>query len=491
MADPGFGTSPYILPNMFGSPGQALDNYARGVERNNERQYEMNWRQQRQAEADDWKKLQLIQELTDLSKHKTGSDVADAVGNHLMSDIFQRYTMAAKTMSPLQLQASIQKDMSGIVGGMDAIKNDLLETDKQMSQMKQLYPELNHAQLYDDVRKDIVTRRLNNEAKDFKNPMEIEPSKIDLTNPEFLSNYVAGDKAIKDYFANPQGVDDTFVFKGTNYANTKYKGKITPWRKPNYDASQLKEGFLPSKAGEPKLDFRSTTIPTEALPSSNGKPFEVIEEDVYRNSGLNGMSQLQLINATKKKFPEYDKFNQEEKDLAKRNVYLEYAKNFDKTDFYPVDRSNPSAAMIKVWTGGSGSGSGGDQSIINDIYGRIRDKVSGNYSNGGKGTRFNSLANDEQEVVKKAIDNAGFDLEEGGRNIFLIENEGKMKIYRTDAEGRPNVIKENEIAELPYIGTNIGKQANVKGKVETVRQGNQQPAPKQTPKKNDPLGLGL
>lgn len=484
MADPGFGMSPTILPNMFAPPGQSLEGYNRGLEHNRQRQFEIDYRLRKDEELDQWRKLNLIQELTDLSKHKTGSDVADAIGNQMMSGVYQKYTQAAKNMSPIELQARIQKEMSGIIGGMDATKAELLEADKQMAAIKQLYPELNHAQLYDDYRKDIVSRRLNDGVNDFRSPMEIQPSKFDFNNPETLAPYVAGDKGLRDYFSNPQGVDDTFVFKGNNYAHTKYKGKIMPWRKPNYDPTSLREGFLPSKAGEPKLMFKSTTIPSDAMPSSKGQPFEVIDEEVFRNSGLTGMGKLQLVSAARKKFPGYDNFNQEEKDLAQRNVFLEYAKNNDKTDFYPVDRNNPSAAMVKVWTGGGGSGSGGADANINNIYGRIMSKVDSDISRGFNGTRFSALANDEQEVIKKAVENAGYTLDEGGRNVILHKtSDGRTKIYRAGEDGKLKATKETEIVDLGFIGTNFAKQPGVKEKREIVAEGNSSTPPKKQQKK--------
>lgn len=443
MADPGFSTSPTVLPNMFGSPGQSLDNYNRGLQHKNERQFEIDYRLRKDEELDQWRKLNLIQELTDLSKHKTGSDVADAIGHQLMSGVYQKYTQAAKDMSPIELQAKIQKEMGGIIGGMDAAKAELLEADKQMASMKTLYPELNHAQLYDDYRKDIVKRRLNDGVSDFRSPMEVQPSKFDFNNPETLAPYVAGDKALRDYFSNPQGVDDTFVFKGNNYAHTKYKGKITPWRKPNYDAATLKEGFLPSKAGEPKLLFKSSTIPSDAMPSSKGQPFEVIDEDVYRNSGLSGMNKLQLVSATKKKFPNYDNFNQEEKNLAQRNVFLEYAKNNDKTDFYPVDRNNPSAAMIKVWTGGSGGGAAGATTV--DYYTPIA-KWAGAVKE-GHGAALSNLPSGSQSIVLKQA-----------RDLTGNNDLGQADIY-IKKEGGQIIIKDAKtqaiIAPLDFGGVNI------------------------------------
>ena len=103
----GFGTSPFILPNMFDSPGNAFQQGLRDQERRAERKYEIDYRNQRNQEADDWRKLNLIQELSNVDKYQTGEAVADAIGNMKSQEILQKYTQLASTMSPAELQAKI------------------------------------------------------------------------------------------------------------------------------------------------------------------------------------------------------------------------------------------------------------------------------------------------------------------------------------------------------------------------------------------------
>src|SRR6476661_2708274 len=69
---------------------------------------------QKEKEADEWRKLNLIQDLTDLSKHQTGSDVANAIGNQHAAGILQKYTASAANMSPSELQAKVSQEMSGV-----------------------------------------------------------------------------------------------------------------------------------------------------------------------------------------------------------------------------------------------------------------------------------------------------------------------------------------------------------------------------------------
>ena len=143
--------------------------------------------------------------------------------------------------------------------------------------------------------------------------------------------------------------------------------------------------------------------------------------------------------------------------------------------------TKPSAQEVRINLTGSpyapraaSSGGAGDGSIINDVHGRLRDKVFANFSNGGRGTSYNSLANDEQEVIRKAVENAGYSVGQGGKNVFVVQDGDKVMIHKTSKDGKTIVNEKTRIAELPFIGTNIGKQANVKGKVETVNKGNAQ-----------------
>jgi hypothetical protein len=171
------------------------------------------------------------------------------------------------------------------------------------------------------------------------------------------------------------------------------------------------------------------------------------------------------------------------KNLAKAILYDELKKRKGGGMEEVVVENKPSAPEIRMaFTGSpyaprSSSSSGGDaSSIINDIHGRLSNKVSSNFNNGGRGTSYNSLSNDEQEVVKKAVENAGYTVQERGKNIFLTQDGDKIRIHKT-TDGKTIVNEASRISELPFIGTNISKQANVKGKVATVAEGNNKPKP--------------
>lgn len=182
-------------------------------------------------------------------------------------------------------------------------------------------------------------------------------------------------------------------------------------------------------------------------------------------------------------------------ELMARRLLRDELGTRDRSSFKLRDLEIKSAPLTRIELGipfGGGKGSGGSGEVdVNDIYKRVDDKLNANLAKGFNGTRFNALANDEQEAIKKSIEIAGFEVEEGGSNIFLRKDGGgNIKVYKVSDDGKLIASPKNEITTLSYTGTNLPKQANTKGKVETVRRGQSgssvTPPPKQ---KNDPLGI--
>lgn len=393
-----------------------------------------NYHLQRQKEEDEWRKLNLIQGLTDLSQHQTASDVANAIGNQHAANILQKYTASAATMSPAELMGSVSKDMSGVINGMDSTKNELELADKQMAVIKQQFPDLDMSSMAKDYRTDILNRRLKNDSE-FVNPIEVKPSQFDIGNPDFLSKYVTGDKNLRTYFQNPQGMDETSIYKGNPNSYTKYTAKIPPWKKTNFSPDQIQNGFLNSKQ-EPQLQFKSETLPSDALPASNGQPFEMMSKDAFDN--VTGKEKLELIASTRKQVPNYDQMNATEKEYAQRHVLLKTAKAFDQTGFHPTEVHAPSAALLKFYQGDSGKGAGGELNY-NNVFSKLYDKAKSageGYSAGGvnaitNAVNFEDLDQDEQKLVKDQITLSNSDIE--GDNIkVILTPDDKIGIFKRD-----------------------------------------------------------
>ena len=142
------------LPSQFGSPGEALQNALASKERQQNRadnlafrQEEKDYRrsqdflrQQDKDEMDLYRKVQMLREYTDLSKHQTGNDIADDIGNKKVADVVGKWTgmlQNNKALSYADLLAGVNKDVSGLVGSLDAMKNELNESDEAMKILKQ------------------------------------------------------------------------------------------------------------------------------------------------------------------------------------------------------------------------------------------------------------------------------------------------------------------------------------------------------------------
>lgn len=357
MANGYYGDKAVTLPNMFQSFGQALAGRIDDTNRSNERQIELDYRAKKEAEQDEWKKLNLIQELTDISKYQTGSDVADAIGNKKMSEIYQKYTQSAANMSPTELQANVQKDMFGIINGMNAAKEELNQADEQLKLLKQKHPSLDIARMATDYRTEILGRRVKD--NEFVNPLTVGQSQFESLNPDFLSKYITGNSNLTKTIQTPQGSETMKVFKGSPSAYTEYTAKLNPWKKESFDREKLKGGFMGS--GEPKLEIRGRSIP--GIKAVDGKEFMAIDEDVYDRFAQDETMNLELTAATRQKFKDYDNFSPEEKSLAKRNVLYDKISELDKSDYYPSDVKSPPRISVRT-SGGSGS-QGGSLNLSN------------------------------------------------------------------------------------------------------------------------------
>lgn len=445
--------SNFIIPEIPVTESKGVEKYAESMDKKKAIAY----RDQKDRESEQWKKLGMIQDLTDLSKHQTANDVANAVGNQHANEIFKKYTMGASKMSPAELQYNISKDMSSVTNGMDAMKNDLAQSDAQLAQLKTEFPDLNIPAMAKAQRADILNRRLKN-TNEFVSPMEVQPSQLNFTDPETLSNYVTGDKNLRDYFQNPQGMDETSVYKGNPDRYTKYTAKIPAWKKPNYDPANLKSGFM-QEGHEPQLQFKSSTLSSEALPSSNGKPFEMMDKDVYEN--VPAKQKIELIASAKKKFGDkYDSFNPTEKEYAQRNVLLDVAKTYDQTNFHPTDVHSPSASLLKFYAGGSGSGATKPDAEIRDIYKEVSGKA------GTDGTNMNQFSAGAQKTM----------LEYANKLTGEGLTQGDVKVQKA-ADGTINIVKTEDgkvIAPLDFGDLNVPTQPGVKQKTAVVNQLNKE-----------------
>lgn len=436
---------------------------------------------QKEKEADQWKKLGLIQDLTDLSKHQTGSDVANAIGNQKATDVFQKYVAQAGTMSPNELAANIQKDMTGLVTSMDGIKTELTNADHQMAQIKQAYPDIDVANLTRDFRADVLNRHMKG-ANEFYNPLEIEPTQFDLSNPSFLGSYLKSTRKLDDAISNPKGLDPMTVASGDPYTNVQYQAKVPFWSQPNFDETKKKNGFLP-KGFTPQLSPKFEDMPSDFLPALKNNPRKMVSADVHKQ--FYDEYPLEIEKGTRDMFGEhYDKMDAHEKEIAQRDFLATKISALDKNNFSYKTSETPSVSQQKYWTNPNGTaksgGSGSGEPKVNDVYKVIFDWASS--VTPGHGAALNQLPTDAQSVVLKFARDLTGDNALGQADIYVKkENDGSLTVKK--AEDR------SVIGKLEYTGTNIKQQPGVKEKREVVEKGKGQSAVAPHPAfKNVPKG---
>jgi hypothetical protein len=491
MANGSEGSYAINLPNQFEPFGNILQRSIAAKSEQNQMMYSNMLREQQKQEQDEWKKLNLIQDLTDISKHQTGSDVANAIGNSQMSRIFQKYTQNAATLSPAQLQYELNKEVSGVVNSMQGVKSELELADEQLKALKQNFPDLNIGQLATDYRKDVLGRRLKNDTE-FINPLEVKTSELNLGDPEFLSRYSTGNKNIISSIVDPKGAEAETVLMGKQGDYTKFEGKLPFWKQPSYDRNKFNpEGFYTGRE-IPSFKIKSSVIPAESLPASGGKPFEVVDKDVYERFAQDGKANIELVASTRKTYPDYDKFNPTEKEYAKRNVLLNQLKSYDQSQLHPTQNVRPTISNTRNYInlGATNAKMDGnefdriDKSKIKSDDGSVKlpDFLGGRKVGGGE-VKMKLKAEDLPGGTSAILKSAGLDVSDAsefevgfddqGRIDWIAPNGGK-KIYRTDMEN----------AQLKYNTEPAkGQQLKYGTKPAATR-------PSATPKKdNDPLGI--
>ena len=152
------------------TPNQSLFKIADTITENKRYKEQKAYRQEKDAEADNWRKVNMVQDLTDLSKHQTSSDVANAVANQKGQEVLQKYTALANKLSYADLQGGISKEMSGIIGGINALKTELDQFEASTKILKQQNPSLDVNSLSQAQREDVLKRRLGEDGS-FVNPM--------------------------------------------------------------------------------------------------------------------------------------------------------------------------------------------------------------------------------------------------------------------------------------------------------------------------------
>jgi hypothetical protein len=466
MANGNLGSYAVTLPNIFQAPGQALESATQQLERQTEKMADRAMREQemaeRKAERDEaqmYRKMQTIQELSDLSKYQTANDVANAIGNKSANDIKAKYITLAKEgkVGLADIIEGVNKDIASTTEGMNALKIEGESFENLFKGLKTQFPDLDATALLTDYRKDVTGRRLK-DGTSFVNPIEVQQSDLvtNLSNPDYLSKYIRGGKNLTEAITAPKGMEKSSVFVGTPRENTQFEATIPFWKKPSFTAEQAPGGFL-QKGIQPSLEIKASTLPPEAIPSSSKVPFKIIDTDVYDRFSQEPKTNLELIQATRDKFPGYDKFNPTEKEYAKRNVLYDKLSTLDQSQFYPTGNKTAPITNINMPKG----------TPTVDLWSGIKNLVESKKE--GFATPFNELPAKTQGILLEfARDASGKGKDELNQtNIVLKKNpQGEIAVYKYDNKKQ---LLGDMIVPLSEQDVNIEAQATAAGKNQAIK----------------------
>ena len=211
-----------------------------------------------------------------------------------------------------------------------------------------------------------------------------------------------------------------------------------------------------------KGKFDAPQVTTKGVPIKIGDKEEMmLPEDAYQRYVVDPTDVLKLDVAIKDKYGEDFDVNTEQGEVLRR---IEAFKNVDK--FKPVPKVSdrqfePRQSITNVNISG---GAGGN---VNDVYGRIYGEVKRLKDYGEEKIKPSLLKGDEQKAIGEFLDNIN-----KGKGEDEKVTLGDTWIKLTDQDEVVVMGNDNRLLfTLPKLGTNLPKQANVKGKQAVVAQG--------------------
>jgi hypothetical protein len=460
-----------VLPNQFATPSEVLQSAANRKERQqerlaaqaerdrnfNERQREFDERQKDRDTADEYRKIQMINEYTDLSKHPSGSDVANEVaGNIIKSQMPQYLDMAKKGASYSDLYGTINKGMNGISTALDGIKGELSQQDAAVKMLKDRFGNsVDTDSILKIARADVINRRLDNNHN-FVNPLSVQPSEFTpkLSDPRYLSQFVKSDTNLANEIINPKGLDQISVPTGTADAHNIYDARVPYWKQPNFTQEQKQKGggFLP-QGFVPQLVTKSETIPLDKLPKeiNENKPFVVADKGVYDKFAENPTTNIELIAKTRKAYPDYDKFTDLEKEYAERHTLYNTIESLDRSNFQYKSTVKPARTTNNINVGGS------KEVTIKDVYSTLKSKLSQKKG----GMPMNELTGTEQDAVLKHARNVTNETELSNKDIALFKDGDNIAIYKidTDTDGKQTKGQLVSVLDNYDVNSKVNKSA--------------------------------
>jgi len=484
----GFGTSPFVLPNMFDKPGDALQQGLYSQERRAERQSQIDYRNKREKEADDWRKYQVIKDSLNPEDVAVGNATFDEWSSQETKRVMQEVMNDPATQkgSFVDLYGVIQSKWLPVIGAANKMKAGLDQIDANVKLAGTEDTNLATDKLAAEAKLRLVqdTMPVGAEGKRLYNTANYNPDKNyvhDLLNSEDGWRYVKGPEPLINYIKNYKTEDVVLEKHLPDQSIVPYKGKQSPFTRLNITPG--KDGVIKSGV-EPKMELITED---DYVTDEDGSihPVKLIDKNIYEQH-------IEKIPANKKVMDALWNEYKEKTGIKSKNATEEEKRKrafavgvFEAHDPSQIPRGvsqhlprNTTNNFISMGATGGGSGKG-----------NLFDKIDlSKYGNPPQG-RIDALpANDLPAEIPAALKAAGIDVT--GADNFQVEIENGKIVAITPKDGKR--IDKVAMANAQEKWNTQG-QKQVQPDFETVIEKPKQPAPT-TPKtkpKKDPLGLGL
>ena len=459
---------------------------------------QLSQQKEKDADAEKYKKLKIIDDATDPTKYQSSSQKANSLATKQLLDLRNKY--AGKTNIPVdQLYLELQQELTPIAHGYSSYKGNLVQQEELAKQAVKANPNLDLEKVLSDLQKEVDDEYLSynpdgtvafNQAK-----IGTESDALNrILKPENAWKYSKGISPVVDY-VKKEGKKGELFSQAPDGTQINYSTTIPDWaqlvdEKGNPIEADPKTGLIP-KGVQPRLalkgtiqDYQETDESGKPMFKPNGEPVMkkmVVVSQATMNKILNNDEMQYAFEGDWQKHKRMSNIQLDpsrEQDL-KKIYFSQWLADNGLTQPYVSSRTHlPPQQRVSVRVG---DGKAADEVRINNLYKRIGGKIEENIGKGFTATRFNSLANDEQAVIKQAVEGAGYDIDEGGSNIFLAKDGDNYKVYKAE-DGNLQISPKTEIVTLSFEGTNFKAQPGVKEKREVVEQSKNQSKPVSKPK---------